>query len=60
VHSQIEDIPGIGPARRKALLKHFHSLQAVKNASFEELTAVPGMTKPAAEAVLKWAQEKKP
>ncbi len=59
VHSQIEDIPGIGPARRKALLKHFHSLQAVKNASFEELIAVPGITKPAAEAVLKWAQEKK-
>ena len=59
VHSQIEDIPGIGPARRKALIKHFHSLQAVKNASFEELTAVPGMTKPAAEAVLRWAAEKK-
>ncbi len=59
VHSQIEDIPGIGPARRKALLKHFHSLQAVRNASLEELTAVPGMTKPAAEAVLKWAEEKK-
>ncbi len=57
VHSQIEDIPGIGPARRKALLKHFHSLQAVKNATLEELLLVPGMTKPAAEAVIQWAAE---
>ncbi len=60
VHSQIEDIPGIGPARRKALLKHFHSLQAVRNATLEELLAVQGMTRPAAEAVLNWAAEKKP
>ncbi len=59
VHSQIEDIPGIGPARRKALLKHFHSLQAVRNATLEELLAVQGMTRPAAEAVIHWAAEKK-
>lgn len=59
VHSQIEDIPGIGPTRRKALLKQFHSLQAVRQASMEELLAVKGMTRPAAEAVLKWAAEKK-
>jgi excinuclease ABC subunit C len=59
VHSQIEDIPGIGPARRKALLKQFHSLQAVRQASLEELLAVPGMTRPAAEAVISWAAEKK-
>lgn len=60
VHSQMEDIPGIGPQRRKALLKHFHSLQAVKKASLEELLRVPGMTRPAAEAVLAWASEKQP
>jgi excinuclease ABC subunit C len=59
VHSQIEDIPGIGPARRKALLKQFHSLQAVLKASLDELLAVPGMTRPAAEAVISWAAEKK-
>ncbi len=59
VHSQMEDIPGIGPQRRKALLKHFHSLQAVKKASFTELLQVPGMTKPAAEAVLAWAAVEK-
>ncbi len=59
VHSQIEDIPGIGPSRRKALLKQFHSLQAVRQASLEELLAVKGMTRPAAEAVINWAAEKK-
>jgi excinuclease ABC subunit C len=59
IHSQIEDIPGIGPLRRKALLKQFHSLQAVRNASLEELLSTPGMNRPAAEAVIKWAEEKK-
>ncbi len=59
VHSQIEDIPQIGPSRRKALLKHFHSLQAVKNATLEELLNVPGMTRPASEAVLQWSSETK-
>ena len=58
VHSQLENIPGIGPARRKTLLKHFHTLQAIKEASLEQLLAAPGMTKPAAEAVLRWVEEK--
>lgn len=57
-HSQLEDIPGIGPARRKALLKHFQSLKAIKNASPEELLAAPGMTKATAEAVYAWAHPK--
>ena len=54
-HSQLEDIPGIGPARRKALLKHFQSLKAIKAASMEELLAADGMTKAAAQAVFSWA-----
>lgn len=58
VHSQIDDIPGIGPTRRKALLKHFHTLQAIREAAMEELLAVPGMNRPAAEAVLAWASQK--
>ena len=57
--STLEEIPGIGPARRKALLKHFQSLKAIKAASLEELLAVDGMTKNAAEAVLAWAQQGK-
>jgi excinuclease ABC subunit C len=41
--SQLDSIPGIGPSRRKALLKHFGSMDKIKEASIEELTAVvPG------------------
>lgn len=57
VHSQLEDIPGIGPKRRKALMSRFSSLKAIREATEEELLAVPGMSKPAAEAVLAWARD---
>ncbi|MBQ8073338.1 MAG: excinuclease ABC subunit UvrC [Clostridia bacterium] len=50
-HSQLEDIPGIGPARRKALLKAFGSLKALREATVEEIAAVKGMTRQTAEAV---------
>ena len=55
-HSQLEDIPHVGPARRKALLKQFGSLKAIRAASLDDLLSVKGMTKPAAEAILAWAQ----
>ena len=42
--SQLEDIKGIGPRRRKALLQRFGSLDGVRAASLDELSAVPGMT----------------
>ena len=51
IHSQLEDIPGIGPARRKALLKAFGSLKAIREASVEDIAAVKGMTHETAEAV---------
>ena len=50
-HSQLEDIPGIGPARRKALLKAFGSLKALREAPVEDIAAVKGMTRQTAEAV---------
>ena len=49
--SILEDIPGIGPARRKALLTHFGSLEAVQTATVEDLSAVQGLKRDAAEAV---------
>ena len=49
--SELEEIPGIGPRRRQALLKAFGSLEEVRKAPLEELAAVPGMTRPAAAAV---------
>ena len=55
-HSQLEEIPGIGPVRRKALLKHFGSMKKVRAASEEELLSVEGMNRTAAAAVMAWAQ----
>jgi excinuclease ABC subunit C len=48
-HSLLDDVPGIGEARRNALLTHFGSLQKLRAASAEEIAQVPGMTKPLAE-----------
>ena len=58
IHSQLEDIPGVGPARRKALLKAFGNLKAIRAADEETLAAVPGMNRAAAEAVHAWAVQK--
>jgi len=49
--SVLDHVPGIGPARRKALWEHFGSLAAIKAATAAELAAAPGMTRPAAAAV---------
>jgi len=49
--SILEEIPGIGPRRRQALLKHFGSIEAIRQASVEELAAAKGMTRKAAEMV---------
>ena len=51
VHSILDDIPGIGPARRKALMKQFPGPDKIKEASVEELKEVPSMNERAAEAV---------
>lgn len=54
VHSVLDDISGIGPARRKALMKHFMNLEAIKNASVEELKAIPSMNENSAVEVYKF------
>ena len=54
VHSVLDDIPGIGDTRRKALMKHFRSIEAVQAASEEELSQVPGMNRAAAESVYRF------
>lgn len=51
LRSALDAIPGVGPARRKALLRHFGSLKRVRMATIEELTQVPGITSTVAEAV---------
>jgi excinuclease ABC subunit C len=44
IASQLDTVPGIGPAKRRSLLSHFGSLDDIRDASLEELTAVPGIT----------------
>ena len=51
VHSVLDDIKGIGPSRRKALMLRYHSLDAIRAASVEELEETPSMSRQAAEAV---------
>jgi excinuclease ABC subunit C len=50
--SELLAIPGIGPARRRVLLERFGSLAGVASASFEELTAVPGISRGMAERIV--------
>ena len=51
VHSILDDIDGIGPARRKALMRSYSSLDAIREASVEELAKIPSMNEKAAESV---------
>ena len=51
VRSVLDDIEGIGPARRKALMRRFKSLEAIRDASLEELSSTEGMNRRAAERV---------
>jgi excinuclease ABC subunit C len=49
--SRLDSIPGIGPARRKALLNYFGSIQKIQEASLEELVSVQGITEPVAHSI---------
>lgn len=51
IASRLDSIPGIGPVRRKALLTHFGSLEAIRQADIQALQAVPGITPQLAEAI---------
>lgn len=63
VHSVLDDIPGIGPARRKALMKKYQSLDAIRAATREDLAATDAMSAQAADAVYRFfrrTQEESP
>jgi len=52
--SSLDDIPGVGPRRQRALLKHFGSLKKIKAASLAELQAMPGLPRSIAEQVYRY------
>lgn len=58
VKSVLDDIPGIGPTRRKALLQSMKTIEVIRNASVEELMKIPGMNQPSAQAVYLHFHEK--
>lgn len=57
VHSFLDDIPGIGVARRKALMKRFSGLDEMRNATLEELSRVEGMNAAAAQSLFSWLHQ---
>jgi excinuclease ABC subunit C len=52
ITSILDSIPGIGPAKRKALLSHFGSLKKIREASLDELTNVQGINEELALAII--------
>jgi excinuclease ABC subunit C len=54
VRSELDDIPGIGESRKKALLRHFGSVAKVREADVEDLASVKGMTRKAVEEIWKF------
>jgi excinuclease ABC subunit C len=54
VRSILDDISGIGPKRRRALMKYFQSLEAVQAAEVDEIMKVPAMNRQAAEEVFEF------
>ncbi|MBQ7447991.1 MAG: excinuclease ABC subunit C, partial [Eubacterium sp.] len=58
VHSILDDIPGIGPERRKALMKHFASIDEIRQADVEQLLEPEQMNRRAAESVYRFFHEK--
>ncbi|WP_028088246.1 excinuclease ABC subunit UvrC [Dorea longicatena] len=54
VHSVLDDIPGVGPARRKDLMRCFDNIDAIRNATVEELKELPSMNEKSAQEVYKF------
>lgn len=54
VHSVLDDIPGVGPARRKDLMRRFENIDAIRNATVEELKELPSMNEKSAQEVYKF------
>jgi len=57
IKSSLDTIPGVGPARRKALMRHFDSIMAIKEATVEELCQVPEIPQHIAEGIYQYFHE---
>ena len=52
--SKIDDVPGIGPQKRKLLINHFGSMKNIQNSSVEEISSLPGINKSLAKSLLEY------
>jgi len=57
IHSLLDDIKGIGPARRKGLMNHFVNIENIRKAEISELEQAEGMNKKAAQAVYSYFRQ---
>ena len=55
--SKLDQIPGVGPSRKKALLKNFGSLEGVRNAKPEELQIIRGITEDLANSIIEFLNQ---
>ena len=58
MHSVLDEIPGIGPERRKALMRHFNSIDEIRSATKEQLMEVPEIPENIAERMIAFFVEK--
>lgn len=54
VHSILDDIPGVGPTRRKDLMRSFENIEAIRNATVDDLKELPSMNEKSAQEVYKF------
>ena len=59
IHSLLDDIKGIGPQRKKALLRKFHDILGISRASYEEIRSIPEMDEQSTKALLRFFKERK-
>ena len=59
IHSLLDDIKGIGPQRKKALLRKFHDILGISRASYEEIRSIPEMDEQSTKALLQFFKERK-
>ena len=59
IHSLLDDIKGIGPKRKKALLRKFHDILGISRASYEEIRSIPEMDEQSTKEILQFFKERK-
>ena len=59
IHSLLDDIKGVGPKRKKALLRKFHDILGISRASYEEIRSIPEMDEQSTKALLQFFKERK-